>query len=194
MFLVASDFDDYPYELPDLDNKVNTFQPFVDVEEEVALRKVLGKLLYEEFKARVSDSLLTVSPIPLTPRWLDLKNGKDYTFNAKKSTWVGIKTLLKPYIYAQWTKRESDNQNGSGVSVPKLENSTVISSTQRVSRAFNVYSHISGHRRTLTDSLYGFLFNSGDTYLDVVISEYTSIQGYIRFNYKDPGLINMFNL
>jgi hypothetical protein len=193
MFLVAEDFDDYPYTLPNLERVENSFQDFVDFEEENALRKVLGNFLYEEFVAAIA-AVTEDPPVPLSERWVKLKDGTDYLYLTKSYKWVGVKKLLKPYIYAKWTIKESDNQNGSGVSVPKTENSTVISSGQRIARGYNDYSRLSGHNYQMRATLFGYLYNSGELYLDVVSDEYKTIQEYLRFNYKDPGLMNMFSL
>lgn len=194
MFVTAQNFNDTEYNLPDLNKKVNSFQNYVDEQEEELLYKVLGMLLYEEFKVHMLASALSVDPIPLPQRWADLKNGVKYLYKEKTFRWLGMTKLFTPYIYSQWTNKMAVNQNGAGTSVPKVENSTVISPTRNVAKAFNVASKMTGHGLIMRDTLFGYLYNSGDKYVDVVASEYSNIQEYMRLNYKDPGLANMFNL
>jgi hypothetical protein len=193
MFVTAQNFDDYPYNLPDLDNVENSFQDFVDLEEEEMLYRVLGRLLYEEFKVHML-ALVDDPIVPLPDRWAKLLNGTTYTYRGRVFRWLGMVKLITPYIYSRWTTVTSDSHNGAGITVPKTENSTVISPGQRISRAHNVFSRMSGHNRSMVSTLYGYLYNSGDVYLDVVVSENATIQEYIRLNYQDPKLVNMFNL
>lgn len=51
MFVVASDFDAPPYNLPNLDKVPNSFLPFVVRKERDELRMLLGQLLYDQFVA-----------------------------------------------------------------------------------------------------------------------------------------------
>lgn len=49
MFVLSSDFDDQPYNIPNLDKVINTFADFVDEVEQDNLEKLLGKTLYDAF-------------------------------------------------------------------------------------------------------------------------------------------------
>lgn len=50
MFVVATDFDLEPYNIPNL-NGSNSFEPYVSIKEEMALRELLGNVLYDRFIA-----------------------------------------------------------------------------------------------------------------------------------------------
>ena len=53
MFVVAEDFDVIPFNLPGLDKVVNTFDQFVEDQEDEQLRKVFGTTFWGAFKAGV---------------------------------------------------------------------------------------------------------------------------------------------
>ena len=55
MFCTPADFNLLPYNIPNLNQVVNTFQPYVDAAEEDMLRKLLGSQLYTEFMAELND-------------------------------------------------------------------------------------------------------------------------------------------
>jgi hypothetical protein len=123
------------------------FQAFLDVEEENALRKLLGHTLYDLFAA----ATLTNEP------WPSLVNGGYYTLNERQYKWKGLKAILVPYLYAVRVAQQYDELLNTGVEESNTENSTKISPVQRICRAQSKAYHAYGCYRNKVDTLYGYM-------------------------------------
>jgi hypothetical protein len=170
MFLTSADFDVLPYNLPNTDNA--GFQDYVDEHEKHILTYLMGPAMYDQLIAGKEAS---------EQKWMDIVNGKAYQISEEHSyRWGGLKQMLKPYIYAMWLRDTFDAVTSAGVQVAKVENATIIRPTDRIVRAYNVFAMLAGTRKSVIDSLYGFVA--------VNSTEYPS------FKWKDPGTMNTFNL
>lgn len=191
MFVETTDFELPPYQLPSLVDLQTTFDAYVDAEEEKILIELLGRKLYTDFIAGLAE----VAPLQ---KWTDLAIGKEYTYNGKKYKWLGMDKLLIPYIYRQWTKDNViDTLTSGGVTIPKMENADLVSPSRKLVKAQNDFAIVAGHDRCeVFDTLYGFLRESGDTYLTSSVTDagYTDIKTYLDDHFKFPGLSNVFNI
>jgi hypothetical protein len=198
MFITAEDFNTPPYRLPNLDESTE-FSDFVQQEELDRLRKVLGRTLCDAFLAglfTLADDVYTaINEDDIEQRWKDLRDGKAYTGQDGKSYyWEGLEKTLKPYIFSAWIKADSEKYNGAGgVGTPLAENMTVGSPAGIIVRAFNQYSLLIGNECRMEDTLYGYLYNSGEDFTDS-IGDFTTIAEYLAYNFQDPGKMNVFNL
>lgn len=189
-FLTVEDFQLAPYNLPNLAEEEETFILFLTEQEEIALKNVLGGLLYSKFAA---DMLLDAEA--QAQRFKDIRDGVVYTHNNVKYRWDGVVKALKPLVYFLWTTENIDSNSGLGIVEADSENSKVVSPAGRLSRAYNDYSRRIGNASKCNDSLFGYLWNSGDTYLeDIAEYDYTSIKTYLLDYFKNPGKINQFGL
>ncbi len=138
MFVTEDDFNVIPYNIPNLDKVSDTFSSYVDEQEAIVLKKLLGYKLYTEFIAG-----LAVLPTP-DAKWTDLKNGKEYDYLDVTYKWDGMVALLRPFIYSIWLRDTFDNHSGAGIVISAPENSEVISPLTRIVRAQNQFCMTAG--------------------------------------------------
>ena len=211
MFIVAADFETPPYNLPNL-NDNTSFEDFVEEQEEEILRQLLGDSLYEAFIEGLEED-------PIPQRWIDLRDGKSYTYNDKTYKWKGIKKMLKPFIYSQWVRHDTDTATGVGIVVGNAENSQVINSSHRIAFSWNHFSRLAGNTDDMElgignfydhfyypyfnvwytpafkNTLLGFLYTSESTYTaDLPADEYADIIDYLRNNFESPGYLNQMGI
>lgn len=188
MFLLATDFDVIPYSIPNLTGN-NSFPDYVDAHEEEILKSILGKSLYDAFVAGLEEEYPE-------DRWIDLRDGGEYVYSDKTYEWVGMVKLLRPYIYAMWLRDTFDTHAGIGVVQGKAENAKVLNPGKRIARAYNVFSNLVGCDWRLKGTLYGFLIQTGEsgTFDDTFDETFQSFKAYLDFNFKEPGLMNTFNI
>lgn len=127
-------------------------------------------------------------------KWLKLKNGDVYNYSGRPYKWSGLKKLLVPYLYSYWVREHSDDFTGVGVVAANSENSTVISPGVRISTAYNDFARQAGKLSAQENSLFGYLYNSGDTFAEDLPEAVTTIQTYLDYYFKAPGRTNVFNL
>lgn len=187
MITTEKDYQILPYNLPDLsgtDGSVYTFSKFVDENEEEILRKLLGHDLFDEFKAGIAPE-----PYLIETKWAQLLDGVYYNIEGydTKYKWGGMKRMLVPYIYAQWTKRTATTHGKNGIVFPKAENSTVIGPKISFVEAMIDFGKRAGSWCNVKDSLYGFLVSKSPDY-NSPTPEYTN------WKWCDPGFENLYGL
>lgn len=127
-------------------------------------------------------------------RWLKLKVGQKYKYAGKTYEWVGMLKTFQPYIYSLWVVEGVDSNSGLGVVQSKAENADVVTGFRRVCGGHNAFADLVGNVDELKDTLYGYLYNSADKFLDIVVDEYSTIKDYLDETFKYPGRKNAFNL
>lgn len=187
--VVASDFDLLPYNIPNLDKMPNAFAPYVAEKQEELLKSLLGKTLYDSFDAGLNEDY----PAEM---WVNLRDGDDYLFNYKTYEWVGMKAMLKPYIYSEWLRDTFDSHSGIGVVVGKGDNAKVINPGNRIARGWNAFSDIVGDSCHQKNTLHGYLSVSGyaGTFDGFFDDSFEKFSRYFDFVFKSPGYKNTFNL
>lgn len=198
MFTTAEDFQTAPYRIPNLDVDQN-FADFINQEEGERLKKLLGRTLYNAFIDAcftLADGVYTAKDDgDIAQRWKDLRDGVEYTYGGYTYYWEGMVKMLRPYIYSTWIRHDTEKYNGSGgVNVPASENSTVSAPAGLIVRSFNEFAHLCGNQCRQEDTLYGYLFNSGETFADDIGDDYSDIQVYMSCKFQDPGNMNIFNI
>lgn len=241
MFVSADDFDVPPFvltNLKDVGNEGSTGEPFqaftdfVDGQEEIALREVLGHTLYEAFVLGLEPintfvidvdtvvnnlyesgndvwKALTVQNqeaptagvnwelVEENNRWLVLKNGTSYVNQDEKPRkWYGMVATLKPLLYGLWIGTDQSRVTGVGVVVNDTENSTVVNASIEISKGQNRFMLLAGRNEYEQNSLYQFLFLSGNTYLADLqaVEDVDDIEQYVRENFCPPEFENEFDL
>jgi hypothetical protein len=189
MFLTTEDFHLPPYQLPDLSGAINTFNAFIAKREEEVLRSVLGDILFEAFKAGIQE---TGEGKP-DQRWKDIRDGAMYDNGVYTYKWHGLKKLLVPNIHAMWVRDTMQYHTMLGTVQSKAENGKVVNPSRIIVQGYNEFARIAGSSHELQGTLYGFLYYSDDTYLDV-LAGYDSIQHYLRKHFQCPGRMNTLNI
>ncbi len=200
-FVATNDFLLEPYNLPSEVLEGNSFADFADREIRKELEKILGSTLYTAFIAaydasQEDDSNDETDPIALETRWQKLIDGDSYTSSDNKTyKWKGFKAAFVPYVYAIHTKLHINTHTSTGVTESKVENGVLVSAGRRVVTGQNEYCDLVGHGFvSFKDTLAGYLYNSGDTFDDVVTDEYSNIKSYMLDRCKFPKKMNVFNL
>lgn len=164
MLVTAQDFQKSPYIIPNLDSAdvLADFNSFVEEEEKVVLKKVLGPNLYTEFAA----GLLIV---PIEDRWVRLRDGYIYDWMGTGYEWVGLKKALVPYIYAMWIRYQVQKFDGSAVVLPAFENADRVDPSWVIVNAYNRFVDLIGSKSRLrtvhADNLVSYLTVYTDSYV-----------------------------
>ncbi len=182
MFLIVDNFNKVPYSIPpgrlvsEDDNTVfsDTFQAYLDEKEADILKKLLGLELYDEFIAGLDEDYPE-------QKWLDLRDGVQYTYLSVKYEWVGVIKMLTPLIFAMDLRDNYDNYSDAGISVGLIENAEMINPALRIVQAWNKGYAIAGNCNNPKHSLYGFLTVNKDA-------------DYTTWVFTDIGSMNRFNL
>lgn len=192
MFVTADSFNLAPYNLPNLNEVGDTFLDFVDEQEKEALIKIIGRLLYTKLEEGLFVDGVEI-PDP-AQRWKDLRDGVDYTHGGRTYHWDGLTKIFKPYIYCVWTRETADSHSGLGIVAADHENSKAVSPAPRMSRAYNDFARRVGVKYSFEDTLYGYLYNSGETYAADISPQYDSIQTYLIERFHCPKLTTPYGL
>lgn len=173
-FVSISDFNNQPYNVPDTETTENSsFAQFIVDKEEEKLTKLFG---YEMYKAFIDG----LDIVPIDPIWVKLRDGAEYTeLSGITYKYYGLNKLLIPFIYAMWLKATFDSHSGTGISIPNIENSSVISPSLRISNAYNVHSRLVG-KMGIKNSLHGFLV--------------VNVTDYPLIKFKPAGYMNFLGL
>lgn len=120
------------------------------------LKKALGYNMYKAF----TDGLAVI-PTP-EQRWIDLRDGKEYTVNDVTYKWNGFKNSEKVspiayYVYCQYLDTQATNVTGIGTVVNNKQNATSVSPASKIFSAWH-------NMNELNCSLYHFLHENVDTY------------------------------
>lgn len=160
MFTTAADFEIPPYAIPNIDTPEtpddDTFQDFVDEQEEAELRCLLGDVLYDQFIA----GLAVLPAEDIEVKWIRLRDGYTYSYGGKTRTYKGLRKLLKPYIWFMWMREEEIKKTAAGGSLAVAENSERVSLARELARGYNEYASLSGFvfcDKDEVNTLYGFL-------------------------------------
>lgn len=140
MILTEADFDLPPYNIPNLQKVKNTFESYRDLKEEEVLRFLLGDDIYDAFKL----GIVGIEEDDIEQRWKYLRDGVSYTYFGKSYRYTGLKTLLKPYFFAEWVEDHWKPFSGIGVVTPKAENATVKYPLKNIINAWNEFCFLAG--------------------------------------------------
>lgn len=163
MFVTAEDFEIPPYSIPNLADPQDetasdgTFEDFVEEQEELELRMLLGDTLYEEFVTNIEST---------DEWWAKLRDGGSYTYNEKSYKWKGMKDMLVPYIWFMWMRWLETKKTQEGASLAVTENGERVSLARELCFAYNEYAHKSGFSecRSVRNTLYGLLKSDPEHY------------------------------
>jgi hypothetical protein len=191
MFVTSTDFNIPPLVIPNLQGSgpINSFNAYVEREEEKILKSLLGVTLYNSF----IEGLDTDYPDEV---WLKLRDGDTYIIDGKTYEWVGMKKALVPYIFAMWTRDNYRRQSGVGTVKGKAENATVVNPKFEIATAYNDFSHLVGNCHDKKNTLYGYLSVMGGlgTFDGSFDDSFDTFDQYFDFVFNDPGRMNTMNI
>jgi len=133
-----------------------------------------------------------------TNKWLELKNGAEYTYASKVWKWAGMVKLLTPFIYSRYVEENVEQFTGNGVVVASNENSTLVSPAFKVTRAHNKYAELAGVARGVRNNYpyYSYRFDQSFecfSYEDTLYGFLTAkgLTVYPDWCFESPGLRNI---
>lgn len=102
------------------------------------LMALWGYAMYKAFLAG-----LLLDPVP--QRWIDLRDGVDYTHDGEQRHWMGLisktgepkESLIANYVYYWYTRKKATQTSGVGEVATKTENSVRISPIAKQVHAWN---------------------------------------------------------
>lgn len=129
---------------------------FVETYEEEYLKKVLGYDLWKAF-----DTGIAGSPGGYDQRWIDLLDGKEFTYQGRNYNWGGFATMLKTpianYVYYKWMEDTAEHNTLVGTAVQNVDNNSRVNA---VSKMVDAWNRMVDMNRTL----WMFLKSDADTY------------------------------
>ena len=163
MLVALSDFEDRPYRIQDQEENKD-LESFLESKEEDILRALLGTATYNDFITAIAGSP--------AQKWIDLRDGKVYTYGGVEYEYKGLVDLLVPCIFAYWVKETNDKYTNSGtVRNSPAMNSTAVSPARRISEAYARFCTKVGNECEYCDTLYGFMLANSSDYPDWVFKE-----------------------
>jgi hypothetical protein len=132
---------------------------FIEINEEIYLKKVLGYDLWKAFITGIEGSG--------TPdqRWLDLLEGKEFTYLSHNYNWDGFETINKTpianYVYYKWKEDEAIHSTLVGTAVQNVDNNSKVNPVPKMVDAWN-------RMVDMNRTLWMFLKANADVYLEWV--------------------------
>ena len=96
MIIDPTDFNDRPNKVPNQPESRDFVSFIGNKEEDLAIKYLLGYELWAEFSAALAGSGT------LDQKWIDLRDGAEYTYNSRTYRYKGWVDLIRPAIMAEW--------------------------------------------------------------------------------------------
>lgn len=114
---------------------LESLQYFIAKYEADCLDRLLGLGFAESFRAGLQMD-------PVEQRWLDLRDGKIFTWKNRERKWIGFRndakiSILANYVYYHYQRNLVTQSVGVGEVATKAENARRASPAHKVSRAWN---------------------------------------------------------
>lgn len=163
----------------------NDLDSYIATYEKEMLIKLLGYPLWLEFTtalagehpeipAVIEDDVIITPAIPAVvadQKWIDLRDGKTYTFAGVEVRWNGLKNTdkISPiayYVYCKYVEAKQVLQSNTGANQPKQENSTPADNVPKLVSAWNNFLNLYGYpgQSAFDGSALNFLLAHSDTY------------------------------
>lgn len=121
---------------------------YIDIYEKQILELALGYQLYKEFKTALAG----------TPaqKWIDLRDGKDYTVDGSLVHWNGLVnaekiSLIAYYVFFNWYKDKTRLKSSSGTVLAKHDNGKGVNPRIELVNAFNKCFELYGKDLSILD-------------------------------------------
>ncbi len=177
MLVKLEHFNVRPYRIPNQEESDDLLD-FIENKEEEVLRNLLGTQVYNAFVEGLEQP-------SVQQRWVDLRDGKVYTWASEQFEYKGLVNLLVPCIFAYWVKETSDKYTNSSTVTNTLANATAVSPARRISEAYGRFKDLVGDECRYQNTLYGFMIAN--------LTDYDDGSGY-DWIFCTPGSMNQFDL
>ncbi len=173
MLVDLTDFNTRPYRIPDQTDHKDLVD-FMEAKEEDILRSLFGTALYNQYVAGIAAG----SP---AQKWVDLRDGKVYTYGGVSFEYKGLVDLLVPCIFAYWVKETSDKYTSIGTVQNSSDSNTHVSPSRRITEAYGTFLDKVGDSCYYENTLYGFI--------EANLTDYSDWR-----THNWPGSMNQFDL
>ena len=92
-----------------------------------------------------------------------------------------------------WLSATFDNHSGNGIVQANNENATNLSPKNRIIASWNEFARLVGSCHSVIDTLFGFLYYSGDSF-DSDVTGYDTTREYMSARFYHPGYKNFLDL
>jgi hypothetical protein len=170
------------------------------------LKKLLGYTLWKEFTDAVDASEVEGAD-PLAQKWVDLKDGVDFSFDLDGHTinthWDGLVnsdkiSLIAYYVYYKHRINHESEYTGTGETVLKSENSKVVSPLNKLVRVHSEMLNLYGKIPIKAMMNYSFLDNANYVHYNSEPSAYNFIlankEDYPDWVFIPIGNVNSFGI
>lgn len=106
----------------------------IDYVEKTYLRRLLGDDLYIAFTTGLAATTVE-------SKWLNLRDGENYTYNDFNYVFSGVKTMLKYLIWVEYHDKSREMSKPTGLAIPSIENAEVITNADMsivLARHYNI--------------------------------------------------------
>jgi len=158
------------------------------------LKSLLGYSLWKEFTDAIAASVLTLNPVPLAQKWVDLKNGAEFSFELNGTTittkWNGLVntdkiSLISYYVYYKHRMDHDTEYTGIGEVSAKQENSHAANPLFKIVGAHNSMVELYGniHRdivryRSFSDSANYVHYNESPSAYNFLLANISDYAGW----------------
>lgn len=158
MILELTDFLKRPYLIPNQQESVD-LEEWIDATERNLLKDLLGYELYKEFNEALESSQ------PLDQRFVDLRDGVEYTYNDVLRKYEGMLDLLRPAVYALWIEEGAYKFTNVGwvVNNAQEQSQTLEDTEQFVVKYWNEYAK-------KAKALYDYFTVTSDDYPELIFT------------------------
>lgn len=148
--LVAlTDLENRPYRIPNQTESKDLLN-FVRTAEVRIVKELLGITLYNAYVT----GLEAATP---DQKWVDLRDGAEYTYNSVEYEYAGLKNLLIPRIYSEWLRETRDKFTDVGTVYNTSERSERVSPARRIVECYNEFASKVGGFYEQCNTFYGFV-------------------------------------
>lgn len=164
--------------IPNIEKDASGFEnDYINKYEKEILVRLLGNTLYSNFMAGLAAPTIE-------QKWLDLRDGKDYTITINEVDytirWNGLinsekESLIAYYVYFHWLQRNYHQLSGLGVIDTTTENATKVDPNEKLVWANNECAKLAGEYYHITlgyfeytsfePSLFNFIINNQTDYV-----------------------------
>lgn len=169
--------------------------------EDEILKDLLGYALWREFTDAVA------SESPLAQKWVDLKDGAEFSFefggNTINTKWNGLvnsdkKSLIAYYIYYQHRVNTDSDYTSLGQSRSKSENSVMVNPLPKMVQVYNSMVSLYGAIPASSRKYKSFLNNANYIHYNADPSAYNFLLAnratYSNWVFKPKGKVNVWGI
>ena len=158
-FISNTDFGVRPYRIMNLEESTD-FDDFMEAKEDEVCKALFGWETWDVIKAALDDS---GTP---DPEIQGLVDGEDYTYLEDDYHFYGMRQLLIPVIYSEWTKVSAWKRTNIGLGVNMKTDFTNVNPSYEISSTWNEFADKVGYSLSYKNTLWGYM-KANEVYFDL---------------------------